>query len=109
MAKTAFVSKLGDVVVGGIHEPEKNVFFRLSIITYELGAVHKDIVYMMRFPDQRKGRKANLELSLADTFTQLSLLCKELDLDEEKIRKLGWQHLQERFKDFKEDGWVPVK
>lgn len=102
----------GTVRADGIDEPEKNVFFRLSIIAYELGEVHRAVVYMKRFLKDTKIQKiqrANLKLALADTFTQLSILCKEQGLDEEEIRELGWEHLGHRFKDFKKDGWKAVK
>ena len=156
----------GKVVTGGIEEPKRNVFFLLSIATYEIGDLQKDIIL----------ESSNLKLSLADAFTQVSLLCEELNikeeklkkaagsniaepsmgllgllgnlhrsvvymkrfpkkkeylkemkqhlsnlsmrlreickehsLDEEEVRELGWEHLRERFKEFKEDGWVEVK
>lgn len=161
--KTATVSTDNTIVVNGIYEPKQNVFFRLSIISYELGDVSRDI----------KNNGYNLKLSLADAFTQLSILCKELDLDENKllkrkydsigkitllasigdihrdivymkrfpkerkhktnlkmhnsilfsclsticilkslneysIRELGWEHLRERYEEFKERNWVKI-
>ena len=65
--KTATVLKDNTIVVNGIYEPKQNVFFRLSIISYELGDVSRDI----------KNNGHNLKLSLADAFAQLSILCKE--------------------------------
>lgn len=155
----------GKVIADGIEEPRRNVFFLLSIVTYEIGDVERDVIL----------DSSNLKLSLADAFTQMSLLCKELnvdekklrrkvqpginlpanllvllgnlhrsivymkrfpdkkgyvkdvknwisnlsirlsevcsekELDEEEVRELGWEHLRERFKEFKEDGWVQIK
>ena len=91
-----------------IKEPKADMFFRLNIIFYELGDLSRDIVYMHRFPDERIAHKANARLSLADLFTQLSLLCKELDFNEEKLRKLGWRHLKEKYKEFEKRGWTPT-
>ena len=151
----------GKVIVGGVEEPKRSVFYLLSLLTYETSDVQKDIVL----------GSSNLKLSLGDAFTQVSLLCKELNieeeklkkgvrsfanllvllgnlhrsvvymkrfpkkkeylkdvkqnlsnlsvrlreickeqgLDEEEVRELGWEHLRERFKEFKEDGWVDVR
>jgi len=166
--KTATVLKSGSVVVNGIHEPKQNVFFRLSIITYEISDIVRDIEINSK----------NIKLSFADAFTQLSVLCKELEIDEEKIkanrfmrensffpksndvfvilgnlhrnivysirfphekvysdstefhitnlnrrllelceeqglnenevRELGWEHLKERYEEFKERGWKKI-
>jgi len=90
-------------------EPRSNVFFRLCIIAYEFGDLCRDVVYMHRFPLEKAAHKANAKLSLADLFTQLSLLCKELEFDEEELRRLGWQHLSERYKEFEKRGWVDVE
>ena len=152
----------GKVVADGIQEPKRNVFFLLSIATYEIGDLQRDIILGSN----------NLKLSLADAFTQVSTLCKELNIEEEKmkgksgiflsanllvllgdlhrsivymkrfpkkeyqkdvkwhllnlsmrlrevcreqglneeeVRELGWEHLRERFQEFKKDGWVEVK
>lgn len=74
--KTVTVLKSGSVIVNGIHEPKQNIFFRLSIITYEIGDVIRDIEIDSK----------NIKLSFADAFTQISVLCKELGIDEEKVK-----------------------
>lgn len=90
-------------------EKPADIFFRLSIISYEIGDLNKDIVYAFRFPDQKRAHLANAQLSLADALTQLSILCKELGFDEEELRKLGWQHLEERYGEFEENGWEVIE
>lgn len=87
-------------------------FFRLSIIAYEIGDLHRSIVYAKRFKDDEKMRVAHLahgKLALADALTQLYLLCLSLKWDFDKLRELGALHLQERHEDFKRDGWSEVK
>jgi hypothetical protein len=86
--------------------------FRMSIIAYELGDLHRAIVYANRFRDDEKMRlayMANGKLALADVLTQLYLLCVSLEWDFNKLRELGALHLKERHEDFKRDGWSEVK
>lgn len=95
------------------NEPSSdNQLFRLSIIAYEIGDLHRSIVYAARFKDDEKARLAYLangKLALADTLAQLYLLCISLGWDFNKLRELGALHLQERQEDFKRDGWREVK
>jgi hypothetical protein len=87
-------------------------FFRLSIIAYEIGDLHRAVVYSNRFKDDEKMRIAHLahgKLALADVLTQLYLLCLSLEWDFNKLRELGALHLQERHEDFKRDGWSEIK
>lgn len=86
-------------------------FFRLSIIAYEIGDLHRSVVYANRFKDEkmRIAHLAHGKLALADALTQLYLLCLSLGWDFHKLRELGASHLKERHEDFKRDGWSDVK
>jgi hypothetical protein len=97
-----------------------NEFFRLGIITYELGDLARAIVYAERFKNSEKvmfrnGFKdknvilAEGKLAMADLLTQLHMLCISMDWDIENLREIGAQHLAERQQDFKRDGWAEVK
>jgi len=106
-----------------------NLFFRLAIIEYEWGDLNRAIVYSERFcndetmfkvgddkkvmfRDGFKDKKVILsegKLAMADMLTQLYLLTLSLGWDWEELRKLGANHLEERHKDFKRDGWKEVK
>ncbi len=94
------------------NEPSSdNKLFRLSIIAYEIGDLHRAIAYSTRFKDDEKARiayLANGKLALADALTQLYLLCLSLEWDFNELRELGALHLQERHEDFKRDGWSEV-
>lgn len=118
-------------------EPNSNnLFFRNSIIGYEWGDLQRAIVYSERFSNNKtsfkvsEGNKvmfrdgfkdkstilAEGKLAMADLLTQLCLLCislEELTGDSgwnfNELRKLGAQHLEERHKDFKRDGWTEVE
>ena len=84
----------------------------MSIIAYEIGDLHRAVVYSNRFKDDEKIRIAHLahgKLALADALTQLYLLCLSLGWDFNKLRELGALHLQERHEDFKRDGWSEIK
>jgi NTP pyrophosphatase (non-canonical NTP hydrolase) len=89
-------------------EPQAHIFFRLSVITYELGDLHKDIVFMHRFPKEKEAHKANAKLSLADMLVQIFLLCDELGFDVEELIELGWKHLEEKYKEYERRGWVEI-
>lgn len=95
------------------NEPSSdNQLFRLSIIAYEIGDLHRAIAYASRFKDDEKARLAYLangKLAIADALTQLYLLCISLEWDFNKLRELGVLHLQERQEDFKRDGWCEIK
>ena len=87
-------------------------FFRLSIIAYEIGDLHRAVVYANRFKNDEKMRIAHLahgKLALADALTQLYLLCLSLGWDFNKLRELGALHLEERHEDFKRDGWSEIR
>ena len=88
-----------------------NKLFRLSIIAYEIGDLHRAIAYAARFKDDDKAKiayLANGKLALADALTQLYLLCLSLEWDFNQLRELGALHLQERQEDFKRDGWSEI-
>lgn len=94
------------------NEPSSdNKLFRLSIIAYEIGDLHRAIAYAARFKDDEKAKiayLANGKLALADALTQLYLLCLSLEWDYNQLRELGALHLQERQEDFKRDGWSEI-
>lgn len=120
-----------------LQEPNSdNLFFRNSIIGYEWGDLQRAIVYAERFTNKEtifkvedgkkvmfrdgfKDRNTILsegKLAMADLLTQLCLLSISLEemtgdegWDFGKLRELGAQHLEERHKDFKRDGWAEVK
>jgi hypothetical protein len=89
-------------------EKKCNIFYRLNIIGYELGDLMKDIAYMHRFPKETDAHRANAKLSLADLIVQISLLCDELGFNEDELKELGWKHLEEKYKEFEQRGWVEV-
>lgn len=94
------------------NEPSSdNKLFRMSIIAYEIGDLHRAIAYAIRFKDDEKAKAAYLangKLALADALTQLFLLCISLEWDFKQLRELGALHLQERQEDFKREGWSEI-
>jgi len=102
----------GLIELKGNEPTSDNQFFRMSIIGYELGDLHRAIVYATRFKDDKKMRTAHLangKLAMADLLTQLYLLCSTLEWDFNTLRKLGLDHLRERHGDFRRDGWSEIK
>lgn len=89
-----------------------NQFFRLAIMAYEIGDLNRSIVYAERFKNDEKiraGHLANGKLALADLLAQLYLLCITMNWDFHKLRKMGAEHLAERYEDFKRDKWCEIK
>ena len=82
-----------------------DLFFRLSIITYELGDLHRALVYGHSFSSEQFSHVEEAKLALADLFIQLSILCFELGFSEPELKMLGWDHLRDRYKDFDKRGW----
>jgi hypothetical protein len=35
-------------------------------------------------------------------------LCDELGFNEDELKELGWKHLEEKYKEFEQRGWVEV-
>jgi hypothetical protein len=95
-------------VVEEVKEPKAHVFFRLSLITRHIGEVHSDIIGIYRIPSEAQAHRANLKISLADLFMQLSILCLELGEDEDELRRFAIRRYRERTADFRERGWVEV-
>lgn len=102
-----------------VEPTSNNEFFRLCICSYEFGDLSRAVVYHNRFKSSKKvlfgnGFKspeailAEGKLAMADLLTQLNLLCISMHWDFEELRKLGTQHLAERHKDLKRDGWSEV-
>ena len=79
----------------------------------------KKALNLIMFRDGFKDRNTILsegKLAMADLLTQLCLLSISLEemtgdegWDFGELRELGAQHLEERHKDFKRDGWTKVK
>lgn len=93
-------------------EPDADIFFRLAIIGYEFGYVQRALAYAHRFKENEAEREAYLadaKLEIADLLTQIHMLCIFKNWDFEGLRKLGVQHIKERFEDFKKNRWNDIK
>lgn len=95
------------------NEPSSdNQFFRLCIISYEMGLLIRSLVYAERFKNddvQRRAHLKNAELECGDLLTQIHMLCLSYEWEFEKLRELGLLHLEERQREFMEQGWSEVK
>jgi len=84
---------------------------RLSIMEYTFGYFVRDLVYKNRFRNNPKDRgiyKAHSQLSFANALIQWKLMCEQLGFDWDEMLALGQEHLEERHKDFMEDGWAKL-
>ena len=72
---------------------QRNLLWRLSILTYQLGDVIKAIVYKMYYGSE--GHHAELKLALADLIAQIRILMIQLGLNYSEIEQLGLERLME--------------
>lgn len=72
-----------------------------------IGNLHRNVVYAMRFPHE-KVYSNNTKFHVTNLKRRLSELCEEQKLNETEVRELGWEHLRERYKEFKERGWIKI-
>lgn len=88
------------------------MILRTNIMGYELGAIQEFTSKnsQEQLPDYiKQGLKDEAMLGMADLITQCRMLC--LDVDDwnfDEIQKLGLDHLKERHKDFKKEGFGGV-
>lgn len=90
-------------------EPEHGDWYRLLIMTYELGDAARAIVYRERFPSEAEAHEPELKLAIADLYTMLrKFIIIDKGWSEQEIKRLGEKHMRERYKEFKGRGWAPV-
>lgn len=72
----------------------------LNIITYELGDLHKCVVYSeTRYPHLKEAYMAEAKIALADIITQTRLLAEMLGADFETLMVDGEERFRERMEE----------
>lgn len=103
------VGVVDNQLAGEGKEPAHSLSYRLLLIGHEYGCMCKALGYAMRFPDEAKALKGELKLAISDMYTQLrKLVVVDLEWSEEEIKRIGEAHLREKFKEFKQRGWVEL-
>jgi len=98
-------------VTDNLVEAPTTEILRLSIMEYTFGYLVKDLVYKNRFRNNPKDYgvyKAHSKLAFANALIQWKLMCEQLGFDWDEMLVLGQEHLEERYKDFMEDGWAKL-
>lgn len=72
------------------------------ILTYELGGVHKILIYIEQFG--QAGYLGELKLECSDLYTMVCLICEQLGYDLEEIRTIGFERFQHRVEEVKAKG-----
>lgn len=75
---------------------------RMNIVTYHWGKCVRDVIYSLRFPEDRKVYLKNAELNIGDTVIMLIMLCQDLGFDFSDVVELGFKHTSEKFKEINE-------
>ncbi len=89
----------------GIEKDGVTPIQRMLILQHQIGEAGYALMKAGRFPAARDGYLAFAKLGIADAMVQIEMLCLDLGLDPDKIKKIGLQHTWERFKDFEAKGW----
>uniref|UniRef100_A0A6M3K4J3 Uncharacterized protein n=1 Tax=viral metagenome TaxID=1070528 RepID=A0A6M3K4J3_9ZZZZ len=92
-------------------EAPTSEILRLSIMEYTFGYFVRDLVYKNRFRNNEKDARvynAHSKLTFANALIQWKLMCEQLGFDWEEMLALGQEHLEERYKDFRQDGWAKL-
>ena len=76
----------------------------LSVLTYEVGDMHKCLHRANRYPQDRKGYMAELRITTADAFTMLCGFIMLMGWKRLDIENLGRERVQERLEDLSEKG-----
>lgn len=72
---------------------QRDKYYRLSIASYQLGDVHKAVVYQQYYGSV--GSHAESKIAISDLIAQIHLLCLTLNLDYDKLQDLGLKRLAE--------------
>jgi len=80
---------------------EQTKDFTLSILTYEVGNLHRLKVYTERFGKDRTLYLGDQKIELADALTQISLLVEQYGYDLEELRSIGLDRFKTRIREVK--------
>jgi hypothetical protein len=76
-------------------KPQRNIYKRFTILTYQLGDVGKSMRYMDIYPEERAAQLAYFKTAIADLMVQTIIMAELFKLDLEEIIKLGIDRLDE--------------
>lgn len=96
------------IVNSKIKEKSCDIFFRMNLITYEWGALVKDLVYSKRFPNDKNAHLAHAKTEFADLLIQLKILISELNFNEDLLVNMGKLRLEEKYLEFDNKEWVDL-
>jgi len=75
--------------------PQRDVYKRFTILSYQLADVGRDMRYMEIYPDDRAAHFAHLKTALADLIIQTMVISELYKLDVNELVKLGSARLEE--------------
>jgi len=76
----------------------------LSVLTYEIGDMHKCLHRAKRYPQDNKGYLAELMITTADAMTMLHGFIQLMGWKRLAIENLGLERVRERLQDIHEKG-----
>ena len=88
-----------------MEKDKKTPLDRIVILNKEIAQVAYELLQCEIFPDEATAHMANARLELGDAMVQIEMLCHDMKLQPDDVKKLGIEHTFERFSDFKERGW----
>ena len=72
---------------------QREILWRASILTYQLGDVIKALVYRIYYGEE--GHHTELKLALSDLIAQIRILMIQLNLNYNEIEELGLKRLMD--------------
>ena len=88
-----------------MEKDKKTPLDRIVILNKEIAQVAYELLQCRIFPGETAAHMANARLELGDAMVQIEMLCHDLGLLPDNVKKLGIEHTFERFQDFEERGW----
>jgi len=76
-------------------KPQRDVYKRFTILSYQLADVGRDMRYIEIYPDDRAGYFAHLKTALADLIMQSMVICELYGFDLDELVNLGSERLEE--------------
>ena len=74
--------------------------FTLRVLTYEIGDLHKLLIYRERLGDA--GYIGDTELACADALTMILLFAEQQGYDLDELKELGLERFEERMREVAE-------
>lgn len=85
-----------------LYEVEQTPEFTARVLSYEIGDIHKLLIYKERFGST--GYLGDLKMACADTLTMISLLSEQFEYDLGELKEIGLERFKYRMQESSSKG-----